>query len=150
MELTAVMITTRGGTTFALDQRRRDALMTYAQQAADAAGTPRQTWCRKVWGLTDYEAKHLLKGDASEVVWERILKMRGSPHGGWRVALPVLGAVIGEDFEDHLQSERRRHADHVARTDALASDLAALNPFRRRLRGDVAAEPSDRRRSHGG
>jgi hypothetical protein len=38
-----------------------------------------QTWVRETWGLKDYEAKHLIKGDASETVWERLLKQRG-PH----------------------------------------------------------------------
>lgn len=87
--------------------------MTYAQQAADAAGMPRQTWCRKVWKLQDYEAKDLLKGNASEVVWERILKLKGE-HCGWHVALPVLAAVIGTPVHAFFQDQMKQAAKAAA------------------------------------
>ena len=113
MTMTADMIITRQGTVLPLDQRRRDALMTYALQAADEAGMPRQTWCRKVWKLQDYEAKDLLKGNASEVVWERILKLKGE-HCGWHVALPVLAAVIGAPVHAFFQDQMKQAAKAAA------------------------------------
>jgi hypothetical protein len=116
MTVTGTMIITRGGGNLPLDQRRRDALMTYAQQAADLAGVPRQTWVRQAWKLKDYEAKDLLKGNASETVWERILKGRG-PHSGWAVALPVLGAVIGVEISEFFRDQMRQAAKDAARAE---------------------------------
>lgn len=114
--------------------------MTYAQGAADAAGMPRQTWCRKVWKLQDYEAKDLLKGNASEVVWERILKLKGE-HCGWHVALPVLGAVIGMPVHAFFQDQMKqaaKAAEHAQRHEQLAA--AAY----RTLEGGLAAPREDR------
>lgn len=145
MTVTADMIITRGGTVLPLDQRRRDALMTYAQQAADAAGMPRQAWCRKVWKLKDYEAKDLLKGNASETVWERIMKMRG-PHCGWAVALPVTAAVIGQDLHEFFRDQMRqaaREAEHALEHERIAE--AAY----RRLASDASATRTPGRAGQG-
>lgn len=128
MDVTADMIFTRGGTVLPLDQRRRDALMTYAQLAADADGVPRQTWCRTVWKLKDYEAKDLLKGNASETVWERILKRRG-PHCGWAIALPVLAAVIGQDVAQFFRDQMRQAAKEAQR--ALEHEQLSRAAYRR-------------------
>lgn len=105
MELTADMIITRRGTILPLDQRRRDALANFAVEAAKASGIPAQRWARETWTLKDYEAKDLLRGNASEPVWERILKHK---NGGWPVALPILGAVIGHGIEDFITQEQER------------------------------------------
>lgn len=114
MTVATMDIFTLRGTVLPLDQRRRDALMNYAQIAADAAGVPRQTWCRTVWKLQAYEAKDLLKGNASEIIWERILKLRG-PHCGWAVALPVLAAVIGHDVSEFFREQMRQAAKEAER-----------------------------------
>lgn len=133
MTLTADGIMTRRGTEFGLDRRRRDALATYAETAALAAGKPAQTWVRETWGFKVYEAKHLLAGNASETMWERILKQRG-PHGGWRVALPILGAVIGEDVAEHFANERKQVAHERAVYEAEESRIAALEAAARERR----------------
>jgi hypothetical protein len=140
MTVTGTMIITRGGSILPLDQRRRDALMIYAQQAADMAGVPRQAWCRRVWKLKDYEAKDLLKGNASETVWERIMKMRG-PHCGWAVALPVVAAVVGQDLHDFFR-DQMRHAAREAE-DALEDERLATAAWRR-LAGDLDRPGDDR------
>lgn len=114
MTVTADMIFTREGTILPLNQRRREALMSYAQLAADDAGIPRQTWVRRTWGLKDYEAKDLLKANASETVWERILMLRG-PHCGWEVALPVLAAVIGLPVSDFFRDQMKQAAKAAER-----------------------------------
>lgn len=116
MTVTAEMIITRRGTVLPLDQRRRDALMNYAQQAADDAGVPRQSWARKTWDLRDYEAKDLLKGNSSEQVWERILKLRG-PHCGYHVALPVMAAVIGHPVHEFFREQTRQAAREAERAE---------------------------------
>lgn len=144
MTYEAAQIMTRRGSEFALDRRRRDALVTYAETAADEAGIPVQTWVRETWGLKPYEAKHLLRGNASETVWERILKQRG-PHGGWRVALPILGAIIGEDIADHFANEKAQVAHERAKFQAREAQVAALEAhareraaFGRRAAGNAA------------
>jgi len=140
MTVTAMSLQTLRGTKLALDKRRRDALATYAIQAAEDAGQPPQTWVRQTWGLKDYEAKHLLKGDASEATFERLLKRRG-PHCGWRLALPILGAIIGEDLADHFQREKAEVAHERARYAAEEARISALETHARERRalGRVAA-----------
>lgn len=130
MTLVSSEIMTRRGTEFDLDRRRRDALATYAEMAAVDAGKPVQTWVRETWGLKDYEAKHLIRGDASETVWERLLKQRG-PHHGWRLALPILGAVIGQDIAEHFAAEQREVAHERARYAAEEARIASLEAHAR-------------------
>ncbi len=126
-------LNTRRGSILPLDQRRRDALAEYALQAAQEAGVPLQRWVRETWKLKDYEAKDLIRGNASETVWERILKKRG-PHCGWRVGLPILGAVIGEDIAEHFQREKAEIADERARYAAREAQVAALEAHARERR----------------
>lgn len=133
MTLAAEMIITRRGTILPLDQRRRDALANYAEIAAAQAGTPVQTWVRKTWKLKDYEAKDLIRGNASETIWERILKLRG-PHCGWQVAIPILGAVIGEDLADHFAAEQRQVANERARFEAEEARISRLEAHARECR----------------
>jgi hypothetical protein len=144
MTATADMIITLGGTVLPLDQRRRDALANLAQLEAKAAGLPAQTWVRQTWGLKDYEAKDLLKGNSSEPVWERILK---HPNGGWSVALPILGAVIGHDVEVFLQAQRKRHVEIARRHGALVRDLRARPASGRARAAELAPDPGERRGS---
>lgn len=155
MTVTGTMIITRGGSVLPLDQRRRDALMNYAQQAADAAGVPRQTWVRNVWKLKDYEAKDLLKGNASETVWERILKRRGQPHCGWSVALPIMAAVIGEEVSDFFRDQMRQAAKEAAlaeeddRLAAIAWRRLASDPAGAGLPREAAENAGPRARALG-
>lgn len=135
MTFTVDEIMSRRGANFELDRSRRDALATYAQLAASDAGKPAQTWVRETWGFKVYEAKHLLAGNASEVMWERILKGRG-PHTGWAVALPILGAVIGLDIAEHFATERQRVAHERARYAAEEARISALEDHARRRRAD--------------
>jgi hypothetical protein len=129
----AEAIMTLRGTNLALDRRRRDALATYAENAALAAGVPAQTWVRQTWGLKDYEAKHLLRGDASEPTWERILKLRG-PHCGWFICLPIMGAIIGEDLADHFANEKKAVANERAAYEAEEARIANLEAHARERR----------------
>ena len=65
MTVTADMILTDFGAVLPLDRRRRDALAEYAKKAALAAGWSAERWARETWSLANYEAKDLLKGNAS-------------------------------------------------------------------------------------
>jgi hypothetical protein len=141
MTVTAMTLNTRRGAILPLDQRRRDALAEYAQQAAAEAGVPLQTWVRETWRLQVYEAKDLIRGNASEPVWERILKGQG-PHTGWAVAIPILGAVIGQDIAEHFATERQQVAHERARFAAEEARIAALEAHarERRLFGAAALQ----------
>lgn len=133
-------IMTLGGADFGLDRSRRDALVTYAKLHADKDGKPVQQWVRETWGFKEYEAKHLLRGNASEVMWERILKHRGR-HGGWRVALPIIGAIIGEDVADFYAAERKAVADERARHEAEEARIATLEAHARERRAFAGLGP---------
>lgn len=119
------MIITRGGASLPLDQRRRDALANYAEQCAEQEGIPKQTWVVRNWKLKDYEAKDLLKGNASEAIWERIIKA-GGPHGGWRIVIPVMGAVVGMALEDFIQAERKALENEAQQREREARELATI------------------------
>ncbi len=101
MDVTAEMILTNLGTSLPLDRRRKDALATWARKAC-GDGKSKPTWLMARFELKEYEAKDLLKGNASEAVWERIVK---HPNGGWKVVIPVMGAVIGLSLDDFIASE---------------------------------------------
>jgi hypothetical protein len=131
MTVTANMILTFGGSNLPLDQRRKDALAHYARMAAKRADArSAQGWVERTWDLKPYEAKDLLKGNSSEAIWERIVKHK---NGGWPVVLPVIGAVIGHDFDQFLDNLHRRKAlerEQIAaeerRAAAMASDMRSL------------------------
>lgn len=125
MTLTAQMILTDFGTKLPLDQRRKDALAAYAQAKHQKTQTRRgaQAWCEEHWGLRPYEAKDLLKGNASEAVWERIVK---HPNGGWAVVIPIMGAVIGLSLEDYIEQKAREAERERIEWQSRERDLAAL------------------------
>lgn len=95
----------------------REALALYA----------RRTWplntsihAAKAWGIDKTTAKNLLKGHASDATITRVLRA-----GGWAMALPVIGAVIGHSAEQFLEDERRKHVELARRNGALVTDLRA-------------------------
>lgn len=144
MQVTAEMILTDFGAILPLTRRRRDALADYARKAAAFAGArSAQRWAEKTWGLRDYEAKDLLKGNASEAVWERI---QAHPNGGWSVTIPVMGAVIGKSLEDYVQDALRREREEMERDQqrhaARAAEMAGI--YRALHRPRVVAGSGDR------
>lgn len=147
MQVTAEMILTDFGAKFPLDRQRRDALAAYARKAAGDARS-KQKWVEKTWDLTDYEAKDLLKGKASEAVWERIIKHR---NGGWKVVIPIMGSIIGQSLDAFIASEieeiRHDRAELEAMERAAQGRLARLRrsgsvePLRTRLLPEEDADP---------
>jgi hypothetical protein len=137
MTITGQMILTDFGAKLALDQRRRDALAAFARASHQRTQTRfgAQAWVEQQWGLNDYEAKHLLKGNASEAVWERIVK---HPNGGWAVVIPIMGAVIGQSLETYIEQqakeaalERAQWEERERRLSALSARVAERRSFRR-------------------
>lgn len=147
MTVTDMDISSLRGTILPLDQRRRDALANFAMLSAVDAGRAPQAWVRKTWDLKDYEAKDLLKGNASEPVWERILK---HPNGGWAVAIPIIGAVIGMGLDEFLANQRRKHVELARRSGAVARDLRAVPGLGRVGSDQYPADPTARTGSERG
>jgi hypothetical protein len=123
MTVTAEMILSDFGANLPLDRRRKDALATFVRGEARRAGISAERWARERWDLKDYEAKEVIKANASETIWERIVK---HPNGGWHVVLPILGAVIGQGIGEFFAQEaaRARHEAEQRQRDAEA--LAAI------------------------
>jgi hypothetical protein len=88
------------------------------------------------WRLTAQEARSVVEGAASKAT---IAKVFEKNRGGWRVALPVMAAVVGQGLDEHMQEERARYDELARRADALARGL--------RADGDLAAVPAARERA---
>lgn len=54
------------------------------------------------WGLSEDEARAVVDGNASKRVLSKIWK---HPRGGWAVALPVMGAVIGQPVHEFFRRQ---------------------------------------------
>ncbi len=117
----------------------REALAIYA----------RRTWplntsvhAAKAWGIDKTTAKNLLKGHASDATITRVLRA-----GGWAMALPVIGAVIGHSAEQFLEDERRKHVELARRNGALVTDLRAGLGLRNHSAVEPASHANGERRS---
>lgn len=141
MTVTGAMILTQGGGVLPLDQRIADALMNYAILAAEQEGLPRKTWCRRYWKLKDYEAKEVLRGNASKALYERVLKARG-PHCGWAVGIAVTGAVVGQELHEFFREQMREAALEAARAEE--HERLAQTAYRR-LAGNPPHHREDRK-----
>lgn len=131
-----------------LDRQTRDALAAYCRLIWPT-GTAKEA--ARHFDLTLDEARGLIAGRASQTTVDRVWK---SSKGGWRVALAVLGAVIGQTIDQYIESERAAHEDQARRLGAV---LLHLRPVAGdRPAGDPAGAPvaiqgperraSDRRR----
>lgn len=117
--------------TFELDQTFADALALWCDRSFDAVG--RRKAVARHFDLTLDEARTVLEARASRSVSNRILKHK---NGGWKVALPVLGAVIGQTADDfiiaektRLENERKSFEAREARLGAMARDLRSVVPL---------------------
>jgi hypothetical protein len=86
----------------------------------------------KEWGLSADEARALCEATASVTTIEKVWK---HPRGGWEVALPVIGAVIGVHLDQHLEQQRRKADERARRLSTLAREL---RPACRPVLGDGA------------
>lgn len=109
----------RGGQhSLGLDRATRDALATYARLRWPANTAK---FAAKEWGLSLDEGRGIVAGRASAQTIDRVWK---SPNGGWRVIIPVLGAVVGRELDTFLDAELaeldREHNVRAARRATLA------------------------------
>lgn len=122
----------------------RDAMATYVRLR-----WPKSTAkeISREFGLTYDEARSVSLGQGSLNAIDKILR---HPNGGWAVALPILGAVIGHGVDDFIASERRKHAQQALKERALLRDLRALAPSHRPASAELAAPRDGERRSFRG
>jgi hypothetical protein len=111
MALTVETIMTDGGQNLPFARDLREAVALYA----------RRTWplntsgqAAKAWRIDKSTAANLLKGHASDATITRVLRA-----GGWRMASAVVGAVIGQSIEDHLDLELEAIRAERSRLDEL-------------------------------
>ena len=127
-----------------LTRATRDALARYV---AISAPRGRRSWAEREWDLTPDQARAVVEATASAATIDQIWK---HPNGGWAVLLPVMGAVIGQELDDFIKSERKKHVEHARRSNALGRDLRALAAGRPRPAAELADAAGRRRRSRGG
>lgn len=120
---------------FPLD-RTRDALASFVQVRWPVG---RRKAVAKEWGLSADEARSICEASASQATLDKVWRHE---RGGWAVAIPVLGAVIGMGLDDFIATQRSRHVEHARRSRALVRDLRALASDR----PDALRELGDRRR----
>lgn len=123
-----------------LDRQSRDALARYVSLRWPIGA---RKAVAKEFGLSIEAARTVCEGNPSQTTIDKIWK---SPRGGWRVALPVLGAVIGQTIEDFYSQEAKAHAEQARRHASLARDLRALRAPRAGLGAELDARPTQGRR----
>jgi hypothetical protein len=106
MTMTADGIMNLDGQVLPFSRDLREALAIYA----------RRTWpvntsghAAKAWGLPKTTAANLLKGHASDATVTKIIRA-----GGWELALPVIGAVIGEPVHAFFRQQMIQAAKAAA------------------------------------
>lgn len=117
--------------TLGLDRSMADALAVWAQQTFPAPGTRKAL--ARYFDLSLDEARTLLEARPSRSLQDRIFK---HPNGGWRVILPVMGAVVGQTADafiirekERLADERRTYEEREARLGQMARDLRVVVPL---------------------
>lgn len=139
MTMTVNEIMTLDGQLLPFSRDLREALGVYA----------RRTWplhtsvhAAKAWGIPKTTAANLLKGHASDATVTTIIRA-----GGWALALPVIGAVIGHSLDEAITAERRNDIARADRRRALVRDLRALASDRSNARPELADRRSGERRA---
>ncbi|KAK0332806.1 hypothetical protein LTR94_023418 [Friedmanniomyces endolithicus] len=132
------------------EQTLADALAAWCDLSFEPLG--RRKAVARHFDLTTDEARTVLEARASRSVIDRILKHK---NGGWRVAIPVLGSVIGQTADNYimtekkrLENERKKYEAREARLAAIADDLRSVGPVslgeplrRRAVRQGMGAGP---------
>lgn len=127
-----------------LPRELRKAIATYV---AIHAPRGRRKWAEERWGLTSDQARSVCDGTASLSTLQVIFK---HPNGGWALLIPVMGAVIGQELDDFIQDERKRHVEDALRSDALGRDLRALAPGGPGAASELASAPDRSWRARSG
>jgi hypothetical protein len=134
MTITANEIMDLGGQHLPFSRDLREALGIYARRK-----WPLNTsvHAAREWGIPKTTAANVLKGHASDATVTKIIRA-----GGWDLALPVLGAVIGSPVHEFFRAQMlqaAKAAEHAQHHERLAQ--AAY----RRLEAPPADPGEDRR-----
>ena len=107
MSITAAEIMHLDGQMLPFSRDLREALAIYARRA-----WPLNTsvHAAQAWGIPKSTAANLLKGHASDATLTKIIRA-----GGWALALPVMGAVIGEPVHEFFRAQMRQAAKDAER-----------------------------------
>lgn len=103
-----------------LDRPTREALAVYCRRRWSAN---LRKAIEREWDLSPDEARGVMEATASGTTVDKIWK---HPRGGWAVALPVLGAVIGHGVGSFFAAEAARAKDEAERRQQEAQELAAI------------------------
>lgn len=150
MTATAAMILSNKGEKFPklpLDRATTDALAEFVRLQWP---THTRKNVEREYSLTTQEAKTVVEGNPSKATLDRIWKHK---NGGWRVLLPVMGAVVGQTADAFIIEERKRLARERDEYQAQSARMAALGRdflavFSVGSRGsDVGGSTADRERS---
>lgn len=138
MTFTADEIMTLNGQNLPFSRDLREALAIYARRSwpVNTSGH-----AAKAWGIPKTTAANLLKGHASDATVTRIIRS-----GGWALALPVIGAVIGEPVHTFFREQMRQAAKDAER--ARDHERLAEAAYRRLAR--APADPGEDRRAWSG
>lgn len=91
------------------------------------------------WDLSVDDARSLIEGSASKRIISKIWK---HSRGGWAIALPVMGAVIGQPIDAFFRNQMREAAQQAER--AKQHEQLAQAAYRR-LADGAASAVEDRR-----
>ena len=129
-----------GQRSLGLDRATRDSVATFCR-----AEWPTNTakHAAREWDLSLDEARGAVAGRASQATIDKIFK---HPNGGWRVVLPVLGAVIGHGVDAFFRQQMLQAAKAAAH--AQEHERLAQAAYRR-LANDAPPARQDRRKGQG-
>lgn len=133
--------------TLPLDMEMDTALAIYCERRWPLG---RRKAIEREWDLSSDEARSVVEGKASKRTISKIWKHK---RGRWRVALPLLGAVIGCSIHDHFRNEIREAAREQERAEEherlarAAWRRADPGPVRRRGSGLADGEAREDRQA---
>lgn len=125
----------------------RELRQAVAAYVAINAPRGRRKWVEDRFDLSPDQARSVCDGTASISTLERVFR---HPNGRWALLIPIMGAVVGQELDDFIKDERKRHVEDAHRSRALGRDLRALAPSGGRAARELAAAPERSWKSRGG
>lgn len=114
-----------------LDRTVADAMAVWCEQTFPPQG--RRKAIANHFDISLDAARTLIEARPSRTLLDQIFK---HPNGGWRVILPVMGAVVGQTADafilrekERLADERRTYEEREARLGQMARDLRVVVPL---------------------
>lgn len=96
-----------------LDRTVADAMAVWCEQSFPAQG--RRKAIAMHFDISLDEARTLIEARPSRTLLDRIYK---HPNGGWRVIIPVMGAVVGQTADAFIIEEKRKRDEQRQQEEA--------------------------------